>query len=905
MKVLKHSKINAPTKNLQPCLAELNLNLALDGSFDQSCALSFEKLQIALENTKLTIYGGFYDFVKDIKSLKAKGKQVATRKEAKEGEIITSYKKCSPLIPKMLSVGIHNTSFLMVRENTSHVHDYLANIKECCVNWKLSFSLENSDFKLLSTYVNYELNELIIDTSNERFLTLEQHSFDFKLNKEIINIYTKLKSFKLTYNHCETFDWIKKNLANSSKKISTMQLKESSQPKLSTEGLEKLLGICVIKVCVELWNVSTICQLSNMQVSSINLAHAQLLMNQSDDVKSNRRITDNFLTKRSWNAELMIESLCFYLDSNVKNISGNNLKKTHVRGSVFYIGVLLSKISDYGSHKKIELTAHTFRTEYSKALSSFITEAAKSFKDYSSLRTKVALPVTETKKTSKNFFKDILNESLITNFKVTDITSFFINQHDMCSFFNLPEITISISPTKQIIEMERMQMSFVDFSNASINNLSEYSKTFISTKIVRLERSLEDNTLFIYFVHNVEASWSPNFHMHLYTLSKEIEELTTTVTRILDTKKSPPKVAKKENILKIDLYVKEQFSFTIDISSRHSMSGKIGNIYISTKKDRHISVKNVQIAIDDMKMFEITDIAISSLDELNVLTEERKNYEQFKLPINKVWAIKIGIFKGIFPYDHDFSSAIKDEFVCLYKWLKILHNFKKSPFTEKTPLPRDLIIQINEFLLEMSDDPFEVKLRDNYVLLLDEYNESLKRKKTLDHKINELRSQRLLLPAGYVEELNEKLIKKNSEIYIDRSKKMYETPARTRLFAWIMTDLKLYFMDDPSIHGYNNVTRIMQEIDEETPWPEETLEFVTLWCRAVNWSCAEWKFMLRDYPQPMFHVNSMHMFGLLCGAEQVASKRAKRDVVVEIGAPFEDFTIQRGMTCHIFLLLLY
>lgn len=35
----------------------------------------------------------------------------------------------------------------------------------------------------------------------------------------------------------------------------------------------------------------------------------------------------------------------------------------------------------------------------------------------------------------------------------------------------------------------------------------------------------------------------------------------------------------------------------------------------------------------------------------------------------------------------------------------------------------------------MSDDPFEVKLRDNFELLFDEYNESLKRQKMLKEKV--------------------------------------------------------------------------------------------------------------------------------------------------------------------------
>lgn len=133
----------------------------------------------------------------------------------------------------------------------------------------------------------------------------------------------------------------------------------------------------------------------------------------------------------------------------------------------------------------------------------------------------------------------------------------------------------------------------------------------------------------------------------------------------------------------------------------------------------------------------------------------------------------------MFPYDHDFYDAFQNEFVSLYRWLKIVHNIQKKPFTADSPLPCDMIIQIKEFLLEISDDPFEVKLRDNYVLLMDEYNESVKRKKIFDQKITELCSG-LMVPAGKLQELTAQLVQKDSEIYIKRSKKLNEGSTRTR-----------------------------------------------------------------------------------------------------------------------------
>lgn len=116
----------------------------------------------------------------------------------------------------------------------------------------------------------------------------------------------------------------------------------------------------------------------------------------------------------------------------------------------------------------------------------------------------------------------------------------------------------------------------------------------------------------------------------------------------------------------------------------------------------------------------------------------------------------------------------------------------------------------------MSDDPFEVRLRDNYELLEDEYKESLKRQKMLDVKVAELCKAHLLLPAGKVEELYASLSKRNTEIYVQRSRQMCRAaPARTRLFAWLMNDVEILTLADLSVHGAENVMNTMTEIDPD------------------------------------------------------------------------------------------
>lgn len=74
----------------------------------------------------------------------------------------------------------------------------------------------------------------------------------------------------------------------------------------------------------------------------------------------------------------------------------------------------------------------------------------------------------------------------------------------------------------------------------------------------------------------------------------------------------------------------------------------------------------------------------------------------------------------------------------------------------------------------------------------------------------------VMIPAGKVEELYNTLSILSTRIYIKRSKLMKEQGTRTRLFAWLVSDLQLLALTDPTIHGPENVVDNMTQIDPES-----------------------------------------------------------------------------------------
>ncbi|XP_053675317.1 protein hobbit [Anopheles nili] len=932
----------------QPCLGELSFGIALDGVLVVDAPMSLEKLTLAMTTTKVILHGGLYEFIKDTQTQKRRHQLYLRQHSVPETEadmgnngpadqssgeepssLYDRYQRFAPIIPKNFFVKIENTTISAVRENSSN--DFSATLQTFAVSSKFSSPPGMSDdCQLPMVYVGLQLQQLEIDTMHEKLLLLQQFSVDSKLEGSLVNIYSKLSSFVLIYNHREIYGWISKNfftgeriarqLNPKSLKLSGLGVQCRTRRKSDGDSslLKDFLKRIVIKGCAELWDITTVFRFGPSQVSSICCNHVKLLLEQFAEKRSKvyeNRMLNLLLDRRHWSAELLIESVWWSLSSNISHKdNAQSLKKGHIRGSPFYIAMSLSKLSSYGDTTKLDLSIHTFRVEYSPTLADYLVHTKRCLDQYRS--TPSVGPRQPTREPSHSSGKDrgrtITRADLLINARVTDISGFFFNQHETCMLANLNGLTVGKTALKNCIRFDSFQMEILDFRhiNGSEYSSAELQNVFANVKGVRVEHVDVGGVpkVDVWLLEDAIVMWNTNLHMHIVTLLQEMKQLREDLNTkpppepplelpILEPERDASRKRSPFRSMILELYAEGSVEFGIKISERHSMQVFGENALVHRKGQWMLSIENIVIKIDDQHIFTFKDMVVESLERVELLCQERQNYDHFQLDSNRVWATTIGGVKVIFPYEHDFYGAIVNEFVSIYKWLKVVHNYKKKPFTDNTPLPSDMIIQIKEFLLEMSDDPFEVKLRDNYVLLLDEYHESVKRKELFDQKIAQLCSERLMLPPGTLEELNANLIKKNSEIYIQRSKKISESgPPRTRLIAWIMTDLEIMAMADPSLHGAENAVRMLHMLDPESPWPDEGIEFVTLWVRAVNIGCTEWKFMLRDYPQPMFHVKAMHLFGTLAGAEMAPPRRAKRDVEIELGEPFGTHTVQRSMT---------
>lgn len=251
----------------------------------------------------------------------------------------------------------------------------------------------------------------------------------------------------------------------------------------------------------------------------------------------------------------------------------------------------------------------------------------------------------------------------------------------------------------------------------------------------------------------------------------------------------------------------------------------------------HAYCPGLVAGFDGNSILVLKEVELQALPELEEMILHRGPFPTLGTLRNRVWALSCAGVAVEFPYQYDFSATL-DEALGVQKWLKGLHGRKAADGDLARPLPPDLLLKVQHFSWVFLDDVFEVKLRDNYELMKDESKESAKRLQLLDAKVAALRKQHgELLPARKIEELYASLEKKNIEIYLQRSHRLYSnTPMRKALITWSMSSLELVALADESFAGARRVLQQIRDMDAASPFPPEGLELLTHWCRMVKGS---------------------------------------------------------------------
>lgn len=274
--------------------------------------LKLQKIQLSLNNTKVTFHGGLYDFIKDMKMRKI-SKLLEPNVVSMESTLDTSnslcniYDKICPIIPKVFYVRIEETTVSAVRENS--VHDFSAKLNLFTLRGEFVAN-PLPEYKLPCLFTCLELNDFEIDTVQDKLLCLKQFSIELKLEQDIITIYLKLESFQMNYNHKDIYNWINKNFITRTSEILSVR-KKTQIDSIYKKDLVKFFNSVVIKGCAELWKVSTIFNL-NGSIGSLYITHSKLLLDQY--VESRTGLYKNYalnllLSNRHWSTELMMESL--------------------------------------------------------------------------------------------------------------------------------------------------------------------------------------------------------------------------------------------------------------------------------------------------------------------------------------------------------------------------------------------------------------------------------------------------------------------------------------------------------------------------------------------------------------------------------------------------------------------
>ena len=401
------------------------------------------------------------------------------------------------------------------------------------------------------------------------------------------------------------------------------------------------------------------------------------------------------------------------------------------------------------------------------------------------------------------------------------------------------------------------------------------------------------------FREDIFFQWNPLLHLTVINVIKSVKHLIRSFK-----KQSPPvsvsssplhQTSSKNKLIHLDLHGNISVGALLSNDGQtFELKSSSCSVTIPAKGRFSLKSDSIVMLFDShiiAKFYKNSILFLPENEAICLINREDFVGANFVTKKNRVLGICMERVKVIFPYKYDFADTFNEHFMSCIKWLRLLH---RSPSSDSIiSVAFDLAIDINHVCLEIEDDPFEVKLRNNYELLEDEMKEDIKRQQALNERLEQLRMN---ITEKLMNKMKQDLEAKKHEIYIKRHRQLYECSTRKYNIFTVQADkLKVRLAADQSLTGHDKLVRIMkQDLDPMTPFPDD-IRFNTIWCRQIIGKIDNLVCKLRNFPQNMMDMTKMSVSGRILGAEQEAPPRSRRICRVDLGPERDSIKIERTM----------
>lgn len=527
---------------------------------------------MSISNVQVTFYGGLFDMIEHA-MLHTKGamsskvthanndviepnKATTIESTSKHNSLSRIDKLITRLTPHVATIHVEQIEIKSLNKQSSyHYHLLLYTINGKIKKFKSSDD-DFSDSSSISYSAKAKLSNLRIYTPAQEVLSLKELTADMRSNGNVIKAALAFDTIDAVYNDEDIYGWFLKIFTagmKSSRKEMILRAIEMGNRKMiefyHSEFVRAIFNRIVFNGSIELRHVVLTLQLDD-HISSINAMKIKLSLHQSDkqrELPYTDYTMDLLFKTRHWSMDALSEgSLCWFMGSKYPCLlsGSDNKQQPYIRGSALFMGNFFTRVCSQKDDFKINLRVNTFRMEYSNKLTNFILQSIKCYKAFTNLFSQLRSKKKESHSCEKSSttssslaatinVKEFLQKFTI-NLKIVDISCFFINRHDVCTFVNVSNAT---STDNFNYTLETLRVSTVDFSKYDgLCDLSEFSTTYISTCLLKinLEMGEELPQLCVDFAEKLDCSWNAHFLRHSLSIIRDFRRFKRNIEDALE-----------------------------------------------------------------------------------------------------------------------------------------------------------------------------------------------------------------------------------------------------------------------------------------------------------------------------------------------------------------------------------